>query len=171
MADSKAYQYYKGLPPWAKGVVGVGATAVVLIAIYKVYSGIKKAKSHANALQEADQASHDLSDVMKAGVSPTYPDSQYESWSNQLVAAFSGCGTDVPAINNVFTQLQNEADLLKLISTYGIRTYDRCLSFAYVLGGGKNTLSLSAALSDELGASDIELINNILAAKGIKYRF
>ena len=169
MSDLKTY--YKELPPWGRGVVGVGATLIAIIVAVKAYQFIKSKVDTADANREVNSATDDLKTLMGNGTNPSFPNSQYEAWSNQLVQAFSGCGTDTGTILNVFQSLSNEADLLKLISTYGIRKYDKCLSWAYPFGGSSNNLSLSAALADELGQSDLDKVNTILLNKGMNYRF
>lgn len=168
---TKVVTYYKGLPPWGRGVVVVGGAVVAVIVVAKIYKGIKNKIAENNAMLEAQQSASDLKDLIGMGVNPTYPNSQYESWSNQLVQAFTGCGTDVDAVYSIFKNIQNEADILKLISTYGIRPYDKCMHWIYLFGGGVQNLSLPGAMTSELSSSDIDNINNLLASKGIKYRF
>lgn len=163
--------YYKQLPPWAKGVVGVGGVLVVVIVGIKAWKFIQSMQRLNTSLAEPEAAKDDLNYLIANGISPSFPNSQYEAWSNQLTTAFSGCGTDTGSVFNVFNSLNNEADLLKLVSTYGTRKYEKCLSGLYLLGGGENNLTLSAAISNELSVAELDSLNTILLNKGIKYRF
>lgn len=171
MAKTKVYDYYKGLPPWAKGVAVVGGAIVVTIVGFKIYNGIKSAKANNNAMLEAAKAETDLSYYMSHGIFPKYPNSQYESWSNQLVSAFTGCGVDTSKVIAVFQNMVNDADVLKLVSQYGVRPFNKCASWVYVFGSGQNNMTLSAAIAYKMSQYDIDQLNSVLAQRQINYRF
>ncbi|MGH2642309.1 MAG: hypothetical protein ACRDE2_00045 [Chitinophagaceae bacterium] len=171
MSKHNVYQYYSTLTPTTKGIIVVSGVAVSLLIAYKIYAGLKAAKLHNTEGMVASQSVSDLNYLIKNNIAPSYLDSQYETWSDELVNAFSGCGVDFGTVLSVFNNLQNEADLVKLISTYGTRNYNKCMSWIYIFGSGIKNYSLPSAIGDKLSADQINQIDNILATKGIKYRF
>ncbi|MCL2132291.1 MAG: hypothetical protein FWH36_07570 [Lentimicrobiaceae bacterium] len=65
-----------------------------------------------------------------------------------------GLGTDTSAVYAVFNAMNNKADVLKLVSAFGIRDNEDLGQFM----GGETLLSVSK-------------INTTLATKGIDYQF
>lgn len=171
MAEHKVYQYYQGLTPTTRGIiiiVGIGASLYIA---YKVYKGIKIAKLNNASNLAAGQALGDTSYLSEHGINPSYVNSQYETWSGELVSAFNGCGTDFNTVLNIFNNIQNEADLTKLISSYGTRKFNKCMSWIHFFGDSQWDQNLGAAMANKLSSNELNQINNILASKGIKYRF
>jgi hypothetical protein len=63
--------------------------------------------------------------------------------------------------------MQNDADVIKLIQAYDVKTLDSGrFNFAPSLTG-----NLVMALNDELDDIELSVVNSILAKKNIKYRF
>lgn len=161
------YDWYSQLTPGGKTAVfliGTGAAAFVGISIW---NAIKQAKQNSANLKESKDAVTTLYQLQQKGVTPTFTDAQFESWSNQLAQAFSGCGTDNATVYNIFSTLNNDADLYKLIAVYGTRSYDGCKW----MFEGLQSKSLSAAISDELLASEKDRVNGSLILKGITFKF
>lgn len=165
--------YYDQAPPIGKTVMVVGGSALVLFAVYKLskYFGDM-------ATNKAGQAAAgDLSKLASQGVYPTYADSTFENFASQLVQAMNGCGTDENAIYQVYRQLRNDADLLRLTQIFGVRYYQPCewtspVSYAIwqfndkAYGG-----DLPTWLGYDLSSGEIENINSILAQAGISIRY
>ena len=169
---AKAYDYYKGLPTWAKGVVVVGGLAVVWFSVGKpIVNLIKKKLDETKKVKEQQAASTTLADLARKGIKPTITAGQADSMSNALRIAFSGCGTDEQAVYNVAKQLKNDADVYLLIKTYGVREYVDCPWWSVGFGSGKTSQTLSAAISDELDSSEKSKLNKILTDKKITYQF
>lgn len=163
---AKFYDYYKGLPPIAKGIVVVGG----LTAIYFAYRGIskqlKKNLETKDAQQSVKDAKEELKQVIDSGVKPSYSQSQYDSWAEKLVKQYKGADLlleSYPTTKNIFDQLKNNADYLMLKKAFGVRTYDDAF-----FGQVKN-VTLEAAIQDELATSSIKSLNSILEKKGITY--
>lgn len=168
----RAYEYYKDLPTWAKGVIVVGGAAVTWFAIgAPLVKAIKKKLSVGNKVREGKEAQQELATLAKQGIKPTISDAQAESFANALRIAFSGCGTDEAAIYRVIASLNNDADVYKLISTYGVREYVDCPWWSVGFGSGKTQQTLSGAISDELNSMEKAMLNSILEKKKIKFRF
>ena len=168
---------YSEAPPWARGVLLVGGTALVLGTAYVVYSYIKRKMDEAEA-NKAGKAAQAEADALRAqGVKPTLNDTTLENMSQALIEAFNGCGTDETAVYNVFKQLGNELDALNLIKVFAIRYYEPCAatnpgSYAIWLWNDKSFGGdLPAYINSELSASEKQKVNDILASKGITLQF
>jgi hypothetical protein len=77
-----------------------------------------------------------------------------------------GYGTDEEQIYGVFKNIKNDADFAMIQNAYGIRE---------ISSGAWNPEpnfkgTLSGALTNELSASEKDVLNNILAQKKITYR-
>jgi hypothetical protein len=174
---NQTIESYKGLPGWAKGTLAVGGLIVVGFAAYTIYKNAVKKRDLKQAQKLSQDASKEVADLGKQGIVPSYGQSQYESYALKLVLAMDGCGTDEQSIYNVFEAMKNKADVLKLISVFGVRFYQPCaatspISYAKWLydnesfGGG-----ISSWLEYDLTNSEILKINGILSKKGIDFKF
>lgn len=167
---SKFYNEYKST---INVVVGVGAVLVG----YGVYQNYRKKAEEKKALEGATAAANELADLAGKGITPSYYDSQYLSYVDQIVQAASGCGTDEEAIYNVFRQMQNDADIRKLIVLFGVQYYQPCAwtsPIAYSIWTVNDQAyggSLGTFLGYDLGSSEIANINAILKGKGIQFQF
>lgn len=101
-----------------------------------------------------------LGDVEEqTGQTPTLSTAYFYSFSTQLYNAFNqhwfGLGTDEDAVYNVFNQLNNTADVYKLIQVFGT----------------KDGKTLDAWIRSEFSRSELKKLNSILSNKGIYYQF
>jgi hypothetical protein len=165
--SSAAYQYYKDLPPWARGTIIVGGGLVVFLIGKSIWNAVQQAKAFAASLKEAKDAVSYLNQLGAQGIKPTYSDAQFEGWSSDIAQALGGCSTTDGTLESVFSNMNNDADLYKLIAVYGTRTISGCV---WIFKGSEN-LSLSAAMSKEVSTGFLGIINSILAAKSITFRF
>lgn len=170
MSFKNFYKTYQG-PINTVVLVGAGFIA------YSIYKSNQKKKELDQARQGAAAAQTELQALAAQGVHPSYADSQFLIFVNQLVQAMTGCGTDEAAVQNVFRNMRNEADIRKLLITFDIQYYQPCVwtspvSYArwqlddHAFGG-----DLSTWLGYDLSSGDIEDINSILSGNGISYRF
>lgn len=167
-------QAVKRLPPWGQAVVVIG----VGVAGWVVYSRIRGMALRSRQLRESRQTlqsvATDLSNLTRAGIRPSYPEAQYKIWADALFACYAGWGTcgDVSALltgtdADIFVAMKNDADVLKLISAFGIRK---------IPSGRFNPMpdfegSLPAVIRDENSTAYINGINRRFEKVGIKYRF
>ncbi len=160
-----------------RGIQGTIIVAGVAVGGYILYREWKKNQEVKEANAAADAAAKHLRDLAAQGVVPTHDASQLEVYSQQLVEAMTGCGTDEDSIHRVFRQMNNDADVAALIVQFGVRYYQPCawtspVSFAIwevndqAYGGG-----LPTWFGFDLSDSEIEDINYILTTKGITYKF
>jgi len=165
MATKGFYKYYEGLPPWGKAITIIGIGAAAYFIYQKISGSVNKSKNTMDAKKTLDKISSDLKDLTSVGVKPSYSDSQYKLWADRAYTCYAGWGTC--SGDTIFVNMKNDADILKLIEAFGVKT---------IPSGTWNpapdfTGTLPMIISDELSAKDIASINSLLAKKGIKYKF
>lgn len=164
-------------PGWAKGVENVIIVGGLALAAWIIYKNSKQKQDIADANTAKSAADSELENLEKEGVYPTLYDTEFESLAQKLVQAMDGCGTDEESIYSVFRLMANDADIMMLISVFGVRFYQPCVwsspvSYSLWLandkafGGG-----LPTWLGYDLGDSEIRKINGILTANGITFQF
>jgi predicted metalloprotease len=156
-----------GIPGWAKGVIIIIIIVVVLFIAYKIYKKVSDVQMGSDK-EDVKDTQQELNALIQGGTRPSYGQSQFSQWASTLRQSFDGCGTDNKVWENVFKSMRNKADVLALIATYGVRTYDGCNwegDFNDKTGG------LTAALNDELSSSEISKINTMLSNKNITFQF
>ena len=160
------YKYYTELPPWGKGVAIIGIGAAAYFLFQKINATATNVKKNADAKKSLSEVTDDISELNKNGVKPSYTDSQYRSWADSLFTCFEGFGTCFGYMT-IFQNMKNDADVLKLIQAYGVRT---------IPSGKFNPMpdfrgTLPQALRDEVQTINIWGINQILKNRGITYKF
>ena len=169
MATNKqfAQQSFTELPGWAKGAIAVGVLAGVGYLVYKLINtgkDIKEGKTE----REEDRGWNSELDKLNSNQSTkaTLSKAELSSMANKIHAAMDGYGTDEEAIIKAFRTLKNNADFAGLQAAYGVQ----------VISSGRFNPepnfkgNLIASLSTELSDYWITKINQILKAKGIKYK-
>lgn len=151
--------FFDGMSTAAKlGLVGAAG-----IAAYLIFRG------DPNRSKLPEGAATDLDGLAKQGTYPTITPTQAEAFSSELAQAFAGAGTDEDAIYRVFSQLKTKADVLLLITTYGVRSYQGF--FEGMIWEENVTSNLATALASELSASDLSHVNSILSGNNIDFAF
>jgi hypothetical protein len=174
---SKLAKTYNQLPSWSRGIIGVVTIGAIAFVGYTIYSNIKKAKDIKNANVGGREAEKELIELAKKGIKPSYSPSQYTNWVQRLVEAISDCGTDEASVYSVFQNMKNKADVLSLISSFGVQYYRPCgatqpISYAKYLFDNKSFGgSLATFLQYDLSVSEMQKINKILEGKKIDYKF
>jgi hypothetical protein len=166
-------KYYENQPAAVKviAVAGLGLLG------YTLYRSIKRKQDEADALRAAQSAASDLQNLQAQGVVPSYTDTQFLTWVNALVQAMNGCGTDNEMIYDVFDWMENEADLKKLMVSFGIQYYEPCWlhspleSAIWQFNDKAYGGDLTTWLYYDLTTSEIGKINSILRGKGINFQF
>lgn len=105
----------------------------------------------------------EINKKISAGQQPSYSESQFKQFADLLQSAMEGMGTDEEAIYSVMAKMYSDLDVLMLVKAFGIRWYKE-------LFFGEN-YTLVQWLNNELSTYGIDVINNILAGRGIKYSF
>lgn len=169
MATNKefAQKSFGQLPGWAKGLLAVGVLAGVGYAVYyftKQLGSVKEGKTE----REEDRGWNSELDKLNSNdkTKATLSKAELSSLANKIHTAMDGWGTDEEAIVKSFRRLKNNADFAGLQAAYGVQK---------VSSGRFSTEpdfkgNLISALSSELSDYWITKINQILKAKGIKFR-
>ena len=151
-------KFIQDTPQWAKGVIAVAAIG----AGYLIYRAVKKKadeKSGVKPLSSSLPANINTDIQTEAKKNPlSYSLSQYNEWANALYSAMFMSGTDEEVIYRIMGYMKNNADVLQLIKSFGVRKAGWGQSF---LGDG----TLTEWLSDELDTTEIGIVNKTLAAK------
>lgn len=177
MGSNKFQPFASDQPGWARGLINVVVIGGIAYIGWQWYQAEKKKKDLENANQSGAEADRELQALAAKGIFPNYDNSQYHVFSEALVQAMNGCGTDENVIMNVFRNMGNDADVLMLIKIFGVRFYEPC-GWANPIAAAEWRInpeayggSLATWLNYDLSASDIGSINNILSQRGIAYRF
>lgn len=173
----KVYDYYKDLPPWAKGVVSVGSIAIIGFIVYNGFKKIKQKKSLSDALGVSRDAKEEARLLQIRGIKASYTQTQYESFALKLVEAMNGCGTSINSVNQVFKSMVNKTDVLRLIEVFGVRYYRPCaatqpISYVRYMNDEKTFGgNIQTWIQYDLSSREIENINNTLKNKNIDFKF
>jgi hypothetical protein len=169
--------YFENLPSWSRGVISIVGVGAVAFIGYQIYVTLKNKQDLAKNLEAQKLADKEISDLKKNGIVPSLSPTQFEVFSAKISEAINGCGTDEDAIYQVFNSLKNRADILSLISAFGIRYYRPCagtdpISYTrWMINNNTFGGDLSTLLSYDLDSTEIAKINNILKAKNIDFTF
>jgi hypothetical protein len=160
LINDKTIKAVKGL------VITVGVMAAIGIASYLIYRKIKVETKKADSKDELKDSNSELNNVIVQGQKPTLSPSQISQTANSLFSAMDGYGTNWNIIVKEFAKINNYADLLSVIKSFGVRTIDsgRFNPTPNFVG------TLAVCLKDELSSERITALNNMLARKGIKSR-
>lgn len=168
MSQYKVFQWWQGLPGWAKGAIAIGGLVSSWVVYSRIRNSINKGKSLAGAKQEVDSASNDLAALAKRGINPSFPDTQYDTWASELQSQYNGCDVTLQSgiqTGKILKLLKNDADWLMLVKAWGpSRPVKGCLF------GSNFTGSLSQAIIWETLAVTRDALNMQLKANGITYR-
>ncbi len=107
-----------------------------------------------SAIKKEENKGHNLSYLL----------AEYNQFSNMIEEATDGAGTDTQVIDEVFGKMENNADILQLIKSYGKRP-----NTWFGISIGKYTLN--QLLISELSHSERTRLNAILQKKGITIIF
>ena len=161
-----AAQQKTQVPGWAKGTIAIALLGGIGFIAWNIYSKLQEAKKLAASKKEEEEVKTELKEVEKK-ITASYSPSQYQIFANALFQAMDGYGTDWEYILKMMAAIKNDTDFLKVNAAFGIRE---------ISSGSYNPEpnfkgTLSQALYNELNSDDINVINEMLAKKGIKYRF
>jgi hypothetical protein len=166
--SNKVYQYYQGLPSWARGIVVVGG----LVLVYIVGSTIYKKVFPAPLPADIQNNNNDISNFSTTET-PTYPSSQYDNFATDISNSVGALSYDSATVKETLMKMMNNLDVALLIKAYGIR-YDYKLPVLGNMGDPYDVLAVSRHIIDGdlygLHSSRADDVNNDWASKGITYR-
>lgn len=155
----------KGMNIYVKLAIAVVVLGGAIFGIYKLSKVVKGAIENKDERQEGKDVKGDLKDLEKAGKGQTLSDSQISGFANSLKTAMDGTATDEMAIGRVFASMNNDADVLALIKSFGIQKIGG--TWVSDLEG-----TLGQCLVSELDSNEMNTyVTAPLIRKGIVYRF
>jgi len=119
-------------------------TLVILVALYFAIQFFKAGKSRVEEQAEILQ-------LQSQGVSASYTSSKYKSLADTLYIAMDGAGTDEDSITDVFSQIKNDIDFVKLDQAFGTR----------------DGYTMTAWIRSEVSAYWISVYNSKLLSNGL----
>lgn len=126
------------------------------VAIKNVTNEIKKLTNDIKKSKVLTQAQKNL-------IKPTYNQGTYDTYALGLFTAMNGVGTDTTAIENIFSQMKNRTDVLRLIEAYGVKQ----LTGAFGISDGQPDTLPSHLVSD----GGVESANKGLKKNKVLYQF
>ncbi len=188
--ENKTAKFWYDLPNWSKGVIAVGGLTALYFAVTATLRRIKKGEENKKSREIINKVEDDIAKLQSSGMKLSYNNSQYNLWADSIAKTFSGCDWEQPIfptgmtpwipigftgwsgsgakLANIMLKIKNDLDFAKLVSVYGIRTYDQCGTWPFA---GDFTGSLPSAVADELNDSEIATINKYLKDNKITYQF
>lgn len=142
-----------------KGLMVAGLAAAGVFIAYKVIMGKKTpvaGESAAGGISTPTPSTSPASVFSPAGAKGL----NFAEMAGNVFSAMDGMGTDEDVIYFTMSKLTSDDDLNKLYSAYGKRTLTKALFF-------KSTGDLYSQLREELDSSQLQSLNDILAANGI----
>lgn len=144
------------------------AVAVGGFVAYKLYKNVTKSdeeiaeeKMQTEATKIKDPDTGKITDCRNR---LSYPISWYDAQAGILKKAFwtlNWGGTDIDGVNGVFDKLRNDCDMAQLIAAFGLQRQE----FYF------DKFDLRWWMYDELSQSELKAVNQILAKRGLKFRF
>jgi hypothetical protein len=179
------YKFYHESSNLGKTIIVIGGVAAGAIAWFAILNPLRKAiiskLDSAKQTKSINNFKDEVKNLEKDGVKQTFTDAQYKGWADDIESQFDGCDPSIPVpifpgadlsysgkkVYDIISQFKNDIDFAKLVTAFGVRTYDACGWFT----GNVENVTLYGAVSDELTNDEIAILNDKLAEKKITYRF
>ena len=164
----KVYQYYKDLPPWAKGVVVVGGAVVVYLVGSRVYRAVFPTDAQRKNRELEKNIDSEISKMQGNGKKASFSDSNYNTFANTIYNSMRfAIGDDYGTLK----RMKNDLDVAKLIKAFGLKQ-----DFFFGLPAG-DKMDLFTFVQKELGNEyggltnyRVKRINEDWSKKGILYQ-
>lgn len=140
------------------------AIAGGIFVVYKVLDYYVFSKEENITKQDVKK---DIDLLKKQGITLSYPLSQYEIWSSQILQAVNTIMfmQDEEAIMRILGYMKNDADILQLVKAFGKRQLEGGLFM------NKGDGTLPELIQFALDNDEIKVVNLGFQRKGITYRF
>lgn len=172
MAQKGVYKYYKDLPPYVKSVVVLGIGVALFFVGKQLYRRVFPSDQERQNKKLLNDINSEITDAKNAGQTPSYQDSQYNSFANQIYEGMRyAAGDNYGMVEDTLKKMNNDLDVTKLIKAFGARQ-----NYAFGLPTG-DPMDLFTFVQKELGNDYLGLtnyrvtrINENWKQKGIKYQ-
>jgi len=168
----KVYQYYKDLPPWAKGVVVVGGAVVVYLVGSRVYRAVFPTEVQRKNRELEKNIDSEISKMQGNGKKASFSDSNYNTFANTIYNSMRfAVGDDYGTVESTLKRMKNDLDVAKLIKAFGLKQ-----DYFFGLPAG-DKMDLFTFVQKELGNEyggltnyRVKKINEDWSKKGISYQ-
>ena len=168
----KVYQYYKDLPPWAKGVVVVGGAVVVYLVGSRVYRAVFPTDAQRKNRELEKNIDSEISKMQGNGKKASFSDSNYNTFANTIYNSMRfAIGDDYGTVESTLKRMKNDLDVANLIKAFGLKQ-----DFFFGLPAG-DKMDLFTFVQKELGNEyggltnyRVKRINEDWSKKGILYQ-
>ena len=118
----KVYNYYKDLPPWAKGVVVVGGAVVVYLVGSRVYRAVFPTEAQRKNRELEKNIDSEISKLQGNGKKASFSDSNYNTFANTIYNSMRfAVGDDYSTVESTLKRMKNDLDVAKLIKAFGVK--------------------------------------------------
>lgn len=170
--ENTLYKYYKDLPPWAKGVVVVGGTAIVIMVGSRIYRNLFPTDAQKKNKELAKNVDSEIIALSRNGIKPSFSDSNYNTFANTIYNGMRfAVGDDYSTVTDTLMKMKNDLDVAKLVKAFGQRQ-----NFAFGIPVG-SPMDLMTFVQNELGNEfggltnyRVKRINEDWKKKGINYQ-
>lgn len=149
MQKGTVYNFYKDLPPWAKGVAVVATIAGVALLSLQIWKAIKKVKDSKDSKAVSNSAGNTLNDLIRRGEKLSFPQSNYLSAANTVEKLLDGCervGSEIQVVETISRVVKKPIDWYYLVKVFGNRDIADCGTF----GAAKTNYDLVTLVNDQL---------------------
>lgn len=169
---NKVYEFYKDLPPWAKGVTVIGVGLVTFFVGRRLYYGLFPTESQKKNKELVNNISTEIQTAQKSGQKPSYSDANYNTFANTIYNSMRfAVGDDYATVESTMKKMNNDLDVAKLIAAFGTR---QNYAFGIPVGSKMDLFTFVQAElgQDYLGLTNyrVKRINEDWKKKGIRYQ-
>lgn len=143
---------------WDDQPSGVKLVIIIVMIIIAIYV-LNYVRGYLKTAADKASSKGEEQSYQQQGMQQSYSDSWYNSKANELETAMKGAGTDEVKIKQIFSQLQNNLDALKLNQAFGQRSYT-CYAISTCSDGLRVWLEGEGMLTE---------VNQVMATNGITY--
>lgn len=151
---------FNQLPSWAKGIITVTGTGILLFGLYEGYKYLKKQEGARDANAVRNSAHDSYKDFVKKGQKLSLPESSYLSTANTIQKKLDGCErvtTEIEVIEDIIKVVKKPIDWYYLVYVFGNRDIDDC-----GVGTGSTNYDLITLLKDQLDSTLVgDMVNGI----------
>ena len=140
-----------GLNKWWTGLSSNGKFVVIIIIVILLWVIYHRLKGEIETIGVNVQSGGALATLSSQGIKPSYGAETYSKFADQLEYAMDGAGTYEDIVYKVYGYMHNDADMVKLNQTFGVRS----------------EATLNEWIVGDLSTEDITRINSLLRDKGI----
>ncbi len=143
------------------GIAAIIVTIILVVVIKKIKKNSEenqREQEYEDQLRSAKELANSATNA--SGQSgPTLTTHELQTMADGIYDALDGWGSDEDKVKDIFNRLKTDADVINLIEAFGIRDGETLQQW------------LDGDLDRDDTVDGIAALNNILASKGISYRF